>query len=322
MNPQYLTNNAMSRLPSVGCGLFGALFGLLLIPAGFYLAYYGEARLVNHGKVFEAVAMMTPEAALAAGTSPVKLRGKPEAEFDTVERYEGRVVHYRLTVEEYERETDSDGEVSYEWNTKETKTRFVPFKLGGIQVQPDRAKILGAERVFQGIKPVDNPRLDYDPQWAASHSDKVGDRRLTVEVIPADRELIVFGDLSGSTISGGNTFVISALDEATTTQRLKTEFTVFYWLIKVGSVLMIAIGFMLLFSPLLNLLGWIPVVGAGLKAAIFGVGLVLGIIGVLMLTALVKYFWVVVILLAVVIVLGAVLGTRAIRARRGTKAAV
>ena len=37
-----------------GCGsIFGVFFGIVLVPLGFFLAIYGEVRLVDHGKVFE-----------------------------------------------------------------------------------------------------------------------------------------------------------------------------------------------------------------------------------------------------------------------------
>jgi len=97
----------MARLPSLGCSLFTGLFGLLLVPLGFFLVYYGETRLVNHGKVVERVPMMTVEQAQAVGTGTVKFRGKPEGEFLKVPRYDrpvgARLVPPRLAAGERHR---------------------------------------------------------------------------------------------------------------------------------------------------------------------------------------------------------------------------
>ncbi len=313
-----ISPQAVSRIPSLGCSLFGALLGLVMVPGGFYLAYHGEMRLVNHGKVFERVAMVPVDQAKAMGSGTVKLRGKPEGEFSTIERYDQPVVYYNLRVEEYEREQDSDGDVSYEWETKNSRTHFVPFAIDGIEVAPEKAQVVGAKQVFQGIRPAGRPYADYDPKWGETHSPEVGDQRLTVSVIPADQELIIFGDLEGGTIAGGSTFVISALDEAATTQHLKTQYVILYWLMKGGATLLIGLGIMALFGPLMSLLGWLPVVGPGLRAGIAFLSLAFGAVSVLLVTALLKYFWVVMAALAVFVLLVlAAIGVTASRRRLG-----
>lgn len=316
INPQ-----AISRIPSLGCSVLGVLLGLVMIPGGLYLVYHGEMKLINHGIVFERAALMSPDQAKSTGSGVVKLRGKPEAEFTTIERYAQPVIYYNLRVEEYVSEEDTEGNVSYEWEKKNSRTHFVPFALGGVEVHPEKAQIVGEEQVFQGIRPAERPWADYDPKWAETHSPQVGDTRLTVSVIPAERELIVFGELAGGAIAGGSTFVISALDEAATTRHLKTQYAVFYWLIKGGAALLIGLGIMALFGPLMSLLGWLPVVGPGLRGGLVFLSLLFGAVSVLLLTVLLKYFWAVMAALAVFVVLVAVLVGKATGRRRPRKAA-
>jgi len=111
-----LGGGGVGKAAKAGCGsIFGVLFGILLVPLGFYLIYHGEARLVNHGKVFEGVEMASPEAA-ANVTGLVKIKGQPVGQFLSHTRWDGLALYFRNTVEEYEREEDADGDVDYEWN--------------------------------------------------------------------------------------------------------------------------------------------------------------------------------------------------------------
>ncbi len=318
MGFEMATGQTIGRLPSLGCSLFTGLFGLLLVPLGFFLVYYGETRLINHGKVVERLPMMTVEQVRAVGIGTVKFRGQPEGEFLRVARYDKPVVYFRETMEEYEQERDAEGEVDYDWNTKQSKSQFAPFSIGGLRVSPEWAKAVGAEKVFEGLRLADSPRRDFAP--APSHSPQVGDQRLTLWVIPADRELLVCGDLAGGTVAGGRTFVVSALDEAGTVQALKTEHAIFYWLIKGGAVLAIGIGIWMMFGPLATLLGHLPFVGSQISC-LFGVAAFLfATVVVALITLLIKFAWVIGLLSLVVLVVGIVLAVRLAR-RRPAKAA-
>jgi len=305
----------MARLPSLGCSLFTGLFGLLLVPLGFFLVYYGETRLVNHGKVVERVPMMTVEQAQAVGTGTVKFRGKPEGEFLKVPRYDRPVVYFRETLEQYEQERNAEGEVEYDWNTRESKSQFVPFRIGGLRVSPERAKVVGAQKVFEGLRPADSPRRDFAPMQKSSRSPRVGDERLTLWVIPAHKELLVFGDLVEGTVAGGSTFVVSALDEAGTIRALKTEYSVFYWLIKGGAVLAIGLGLWMMFGPLLTVLGHLPFVGSQISCLFAAAAFLFAILVVALVTLLIKFAWVIGVVSLVVLGVGIVLAVRVARRR-------
>lgn len=287
-----------------GCSLFGIIFGLFLVPLGFYLVYYGEARLVNHGKVFDSVEMMTVEQAKTAPDgSQVKFKGIPDAEPLYAERYEKPVVYFSRTIEEYEREEDSDGDVSYSWNTKESTYKFAPMNIEDINVEANRAKPVGATTVFVGIRPTNFYRDTYDPSLV-DRSPKVGDRRLTVKVIDVGQELVVFGDKMGNTVAGGTTFVVSAMSEQATSEQLHTEYKIWYWAIKGIAIFCIGFGILSIFGPLLTLVGYIPFIGTRMTGAFGCFAFAFAGIAVILTTLLIKLLWPILILAALGIIIG------------------
>ena len=289
---------------SSGCSIGGILFGLLLVPLGFYLVYHGEVKLINHGKVFESVEMMSADAALASEGEAVKFKGMPQGEFLTVEHYDTAVVYFSRSLEKFVEETDEDGEVERDWETEDTTSKFADFAIGKIKVEAGKAKAVGAEQVFQGIKPVNSWHDIFDERIADSRSPQVGDERLTVRVIDALKELIVCGDMKNGTVGGGTTFVISALGDQATTDQLKTEYTVFYWLMKVGAVFCIGGGIMAIFGPLLSLVGYIPFIGTRMTGAFGCAAFAFGLVSVLLVTLFIKLFWVLLVLLVVGLAVG------------------
>ncbi len=310
---------ATGSAKSGGCSIFGIFFGILLVPLGFYLVYHGEVKLINHGKVFESVEMMSTEAALGTAEGTVKFKGVPQAELLSVEYYDKGVIYFSRTLEEYEREEDEDGEVDYDWNTKDSASKFADFVIEGIKVGAGKAKPVGAEKVFEGIKPVNAWRDYFDPKLVDSRSPEVGDQRLTVRVIDAGKELIVFGDILDGTVAGGTTFVISALGDQATTDALKTEYKIWYWVIKGGAVFCIGFGILAIFGPLLSLVGYIPFIGNKISGAFGCVAFVFGLISVLLVTLLIKLFWVIVILAVLGIGVGVLIAVKSPRTPPGAE---
>lgn len=302
---------------SGGCSIFGIFFGILLVPLGFYLVYHGEVNLINHGKVFEGVEMMTSQAALSTKEGTVKFKGVPEAEFLTVEYYDKAVIYFSRTLEEYEREEDEDGEVDYDWNTKDSASKFADFTVDSIKVGAAEAKPVGATKVFEGIKPVNAWRDYFDPKLVGTRSPEVGDQRLTVRVIDAGEELIVFGDIVDGTVAGGTTFVISALGDQATTDALKTEYKIWYWVFKGGAVFCIGFGILAIFGPLLALVGYIPFIGDKISGAFGCAAFAFALVSVLVVTLLIKLFWVIVILAVVGIGVGIAIAIKSPRTPPG-----
>lgn len=294
-----------ARATGGGCSIGGIFFGLLLVPLGFYLVYHGEVRLINHGKVFERVQMMTVAEAKAADQAQVKFKGTPQGTWLKVDYYDKPVVYFDRRVEQYEQDEDSDGDVTYDWeSTSESTSKWADFSIEDIKVSPASAKAVGSKEVFVGIKPKNSWRDKFDASIVAGHQPQVGDQRLTLSVIEPGRQLIVFGDMKGASVSSGSTFVISALDDGATTQQLKTEYKIFYWLIKIGAVFAIGMGILSIFGPLLTLVGYIPFIGTRMTGAFGVLAFGFAIVAVLVVTLLIKLFWVIVVLAVVGIAVG------------------
>ena len=297
-----LGGGGVGKAAKAGCGsIFGVLFGILLVPLGFYLIYHGEARLVNHGKVFEGVEMASPEAA-ANVTGLVKIKGQPVGQFLSHTRWDGLALYFRNTVEEYEREEDADGDVDYEWNQVSSDSKWADFGIGDIKVQPGNANPVGEESVYKGYKPKFAGDFSVD---AMGRSPEVGDQRLEVEVLDAAKEIIVLGEMLSGTISGGSTFVVSTLGDTATAEALKTEYKITYWLMKGGAVLAIWFGILAIFGPLTTIVGHIPLIGERISGGLVMAALVFAIVAVGIVTVFLKLFWIlvagVVIVLAILI---------------------
>jgi hypothetical protein len=283
-------NLGAGRATGAGCGsIFGFLWGLVLIPLSFGLVYYGEAKLVNHGVVFARTEMVSVE---QAATTPglVKFKGRPEGEFLRAERFKEPVIYWRKSLEEYESERDSDGDVSYSWNTKSSERHWADFRISDIKIVGEKANPVGERTIFEGVR-----RLgagDFKPENVDS-SPQEGDERLTIEVIEAGPELIVLGEVIDKTCSSGSSFVISALNEPDTEAALRLEYKIMYWVIKGGAVLMLWFGMITLFGPLMAMVGWIPWLGNRITGALTFSLLLVALVFVGVATIAIKFFWVI-----------------------------
>ncbi|MBU0976203.1 MAG: TMEM43 family protein [Patescibacteria group bacterium] len=133
----------------------------------------------------------------------------------------------------------------------------------------------------------------------------IGDYRLVVEYLPLETEMLVIGEISGTTVSGGDTFIVSNKSDTELLSDLKGEETAMYWIMKGVVWLMLTFGFLMILGPILSLLDFIPVAGkaascvASIIAAIVSAGIVIA--G----TLIIKY-WFLCIALAVIGVVGLV----------------
>jgi len=300
-----------------GCGsVFGMLFGIVLIPLSFFMVYYGEAKLVNHGVVFARTAMVTADAAAAsAGGQLVKFKGRPTGEFIRSERYGKPVVYWHRSLEQYEADRDSEGHVDYDWETKSSTSKWASFSISGIKIVPDKANAVGEKTIFKGVRrPSDKDfrtdRLDQSPQ--------VGDQRLTIQVIDADQDLIVLGQVANKACSGGSSFVVSCLDEAGTEAALRLEYKIMYWVLKGGAVVVLWLGLLSFFGPLMSLVGWIPLLGQRLSGALAFGALFISLVVVSVATVAIQYFWAIIAIVVAVILVLTIRGIRSPRQRPGT----
>lgn len=295
-----------------GCGaVFGVILGIILVPVGFYLAYHAEAKLIDHGTIFDGITMSQPDAAKAMEGEMVKIQGQPKGDFLTIEEWDGRALYYYKLIEEYEQETDSDGNVEYEWNTENTDKKWVDsFTLDGIEIRPEGANPVGEEEVYSAY------RKKYETAFhegTDQSNPEVGDQRKTVDVLDASKPVIVVGQMSNGTIQGGESFVVSTQNEQQTLQTLKTEYKMAKWGMRAGAVFCIFMGIMLIFGPLTTLVGYIPLVGDSIGCAFAGIAFAIALVSVTVVTLFIKAFW---FLVAIVVIGVAVLVYRGITSPR------
>lgn len=307
-----------------GCGaVFGVIFGILLVPLGLYLTYHGEIKLVNHGKVFDGITMVQPDAAASMDGELVKISGQPKGDFRTVRQWRGDALYVHTSIEEYQEETDSEGETTREWNSVGSDTQWASFSVGPIKVQPgSNTNAVGEQQVYSAYK----KKFETDFHAGTEPgSPQVGDQRMTIQVLDATKPVIVVGEVSqGSIQSGGptGTFVVSTLNEGATSQALHTEYKIAYWGIKGGAVMAIFVGIMLIFGPLTWLVGHVPFVGDSLSCGFAAIAFAIAVVSVGVITVFIKAFWILIILAVLVIAFVVIRGVTTPRGGPGAGATV
>ncbi len=273
-----------------GCGaIFGVILGLVLIPVGFYLAYHAEAKLVDHGKIFAGITMSEPDAAKSSEGELVKIQGQPQGTFLALDEWDGQALYFSERIEEYEKETDSDGNVDYEWNTETSDSDWVEtFSLGPVEIRPKGANPVGEEEVYSAYKK--KFETDFHVGTEAG-SPEVGDQRKSIEVLDASKATIVVGKMTSGTIQGGESFVVSTQNESQTLETLKTEYKFAKWGMRAGAVFCIFFGIMAIFGPLTTLVGYIPLIGDQISCAFAGIAFVFALVSVTIVTLFIKAFW-------------------------------
>lgn len=319
-----MKSNAGGKGCGGGCGaVFGVLFGILLVPLGLYLTYYGESKLVNHGKVFDGITLTQPETAASVNGAMVKISGRPKGEFLKIKQWDGQALYVHTSIEEYKEDTDSEGDTTREWNSVGSDTQWASFSVGPIKVQPgSNTNAIGEQRVYSAYKK--RSETDFhagvEPRKA-----EVGDQRMTIEVLDASKPVIVVGELSGGTIQSGGetgTFVISTLNEDATSQALHTEYKIMYWVMKGVATLVIFIGILLIFGPLTWLVGYVPFVGESLSCGFAAIAFAIAVVSVGIITVFIKAFWILIILAVLVIAFVVIRGVTTPRGGPGAGAAV
>lgn len=299
-----------------GCGsIVGVVIGLILIPLGFYLSYHAERVLVNHGKIFESVEMMSPDVARGAEGELVKISGQPTGQFLSLPEWDGRALYYRTEIEEYQKETDSEGDVSYDWNTTDTTSAWADFSIDGIQIRPEGANPVGEQEVYSAYK------KRYETAFHVGTSQDnpdVGDQRKTIEVLDASRPVIVLGEMSNGTIQGGRSFVISTLNETETVRALKTEYAIAKWALRGAAVFAIGIGILMVFGPLTWLVGHVPFVGEQISCAFVIFAFMFALVSVGVITLFIKAFWVILVVTVLLLAFAIYRGVTTPRKKAGT----
>lgn len=289
----------------------------ILILVAVVLLFYGEG-FHKSSEVVGQLQLQTPME-VAGQSGMVKVGGEVNV-VSSVEAPEvGEVLYYSYAQQEYQEveETEYDTQTVYEdgreieetvettklvdkWvDTTSKDGTWADFSLGDIAINPSGAKL----------------KIDYQTAeyWADSFGDweklesgesrtpELYDERLVVTYLDMDEDLIVIGDLSNDTISGGDEFIITNKSESQLQSTLENEETFWYWFIKFIIWLLLVIGFTSIIGPLLALLDFIPLVGDAARNVAGLISAVLAFLIVLIGSLLIKFWWLFLILLVLVI---------------------
>lgn len=280
---------------------------LLIIALG--IIYYGET-FKKHSRVVENLTLESAEEVSSGASGLHKISGKPKDVSELISPYVGdeigKVLYYSYAVQEYQEVEETEYEtvtriengqeieeevervkLVEKWVDEETSSKWAEFKLGNFSIEPSSAnkelKFQSKEYYedFEGF--IDVTSKNINPE--------IGDYRITLSYLQIDIELIVIGEISGSSISGGETFIISNKSDSELLSDLKSGETTTYWVMKAGSWFMLTMGFMMLLSPVLSLLDFIPIAGKAASCAASVVGAIFAFIIVVTATIIIKFWW-------------------------------
>lgn len=305
------SNPILKRFGRLKGSIGGLCAAPVLVIIGFLVLFGGE-RLTKKSEVVEELSLeQAIEVTADSGTH--KLAGVPTIEeaakapeFGNTLYYNYRLEEYR-EVEEVETETVTRVENGKEiedtiertkivekWVEEESRSEWATFKLGTYTIKPS-----GAKMEFDYMT-----KTYYEDYFEFTELDsgrtitpELGDRRIVIDYLAVDEDLIVVGDISGNTISGGDTFIISNKNDEELITELKSEENMIYWAMKVGAWFLFTIGIMSLLGPILSIIDFIPLVG---KSASCAASIVAGLISlgiVLAGTIIIKYWLICLVLL-------------------------
>jgi hypothetical protein len=287
-------------------GSFGGVcIAPVMIIIAFVLLFAGE-RQKEHSKTVEELSLETASE-VTADSGMHKIQGTATITTPAEAPEVGDVLYYSYKKQEYEEvektESYTDTEIENgqevevtkervkivdEWVDKETKSDWASFKLGKYTIDTEDAK---KEFDYSSKEYREDLWGDYDEYTGSSDTADIGDVRIVVDYLPTDTELLVVGEITGSEIKGGESFIVSNKSDSELVSDLKSEETAIYWIMKVGSWLLLTLGFMMILGPILSLLDFIPIAGkvANCVASIVGAAVAAGI--VLMATLIIKFWY-------------------------------
>ncbi len=289
-------NPAARAFRGAKSGIAGAIRGVFTGIVLFLLAVYvSTCDVERHSKE---VAKLTPVAATdAAGLSGLQIvTGEPQviARLDAPNVDEA-VLFYTWEKQEYVTEivkenvtkTVTEGGVDKEvtieqekevsdWKTIEEKTGAASFKLGGLTVNPEHAKL-------------DIP--GFKREIDAGKSAAGNDLREITSYYKVPSSVTVVGEISGGEISGGKVFRISQKAPEEVVDKMRTEETQQFFGLKAIAALLFFISFSMILGPVLLLTKIIPVAGGLARGVIYAISLVISVVLVAVITIVVKFWW-------------------------------
>lgn len=293
----------------------GIATGIIMIIVAFVLVWF-FANQTEHSKIMAELPLQTPSE-VEGSSGMVKIHAVPEFSNTVVARETDKdVLYYTYTLEDYAvrevektRTITEDGQeiretyVVYEkdWKVVETETKWSDFDLGGIMVEPGKAKLQVDEQTFYTA----TEDLDFS-SWKDDEDlvDVAQKQRETVVGVPVDDELIVAGVLAGGKIStGGETetfFISNKSHEVLLADQESAEKTMF-WIMVFISWFLMTTGFTMLLGPITKILGVIPGVGGLVSSLLFIIFGVVSAVIIFFAYIGMKYWWLILLLVLVAV---------------------
>lgn len=326
--------------------LAGALFGLLLFLGSTVLLWTNEGRTDLSKIARDAVIVSPKSDGAAAQGQLVAITGDLESEeaaADPVYRIGGNYLRLERQVEMYawvEKKEDDDSysyETTWTADPADSSTFHEPSaptnptmpvhdevfyahrgSVGGFHFDPNRARLPASEDVtlHQGDLDLPNGARVVDgihiyTGWGSPARPRVGDVRISYQAVPAGRTATLYGRLQNDRVEayleGGDKLYgvwLGNHDEALAAMHQAYVFQ--GWALRVGGLVMMWMGMNLVFSPLTNLLGGIPLLGdlsRGLVWAVtFIVSLVLTV--VIVVVSFIAHRWYLLLILLALVLAG------------------
>jgi hypothetical protein len=309
-------NPIFKRFSNLSSSIGGLCVAPIILILALGVLIWGE-NLKKDSAVVERLDLI--DASEASGDQGLaKIKGVPEITNGILTTDENSALYFEEVREEYreveEKETETVTVVENGQNVEKTieKTKLVDkwvqsekieqwakFELGEIEVKPDRAKLQFEFEEKMYLFGLSGELGEYPKEYSAT----LGDERITIKYVPVGQELIVVGEISGSRITTGETFIISNLSEGELLSDLQTQESTTYWLVKVIAFIMFFAGISAILRPIVALADFIPFAG-GLASTVAGaIGFVASLIIVALLTVFVK-FWILFVVLCILGIVG------------------
>jgi hypothetical protein len=317
------TNPIVSKFQNISSSFAAACMAPIIFVIGLGILYYSET-FTKHSELI-ANLELKPAIEVTSAKGMHKITGIVNTNKPLLAPKVGEVIYYDSKtevyqeVEETERETVTVIEQGQEiekviervklvekWVTVETeKPQWAEINLDGIQINPISAKLymnFGTKQ-YQYMEDFFNPEFgDYiELDSNTMKTPKLGDKKLTVNYLPLQESLIVIGDISQSKISSGETFIISNKTDAELLDQIVSDENTTFWIGKFLAWLFITIAISSILAPILAFTDFIPVAGKIARTIAGILGAILSLIIVIVFSLLIKYWFIVLILFAVII---------------------
>lgn len=314
------SSNPVARFGrSVSSSVGGIFFGIILIIGSFGLMWFGE-RQPEYSKIVAALPLI--HEAPVTQTGLIKLQAQPEVTQVLIEpKTNAPVLYYHYLKQEYKKvkevrtetrtvqQNGQDVQQTYErdeyvdqWVDVVSDKKWAAFRLSNLNVTPTNASLhVSLKTLFDQERPVS---AGIQPYTVTTPDTLPATRmREIVTGISADTQLLIVGEAITGSITGGKPFIISDKSNDVLITEMKSTESAIYWGLKFATWLLMTIGFVMLFGPISVVLNILPGLGKAFNGILFIVFGVLSAILVALGTAVIRYWWAVLIVIVALIIL-------------------